>query len=88
MIASAICINVVKNILYVFYWGEVDGYENLSPITLLFKNIAEFGKTNNFKIIDIGTSTNNSLPNYGLINFKTSLGCLSCNKFQLIKSYK
>ena len=88
IIATAICLNVVKDILYVFYWGEIEGYEKLSPITLLFKGIAEFGNKNNFKVIDIGTSTKISIPNYGLINFKTNLGCLSCNKFQLIKSYK
>ena len=32
LIASAICINVTQSILYVFYWGDVPGYETLAQL--------------------------------------------------------
>ena len=61
LIASAICINVTQSTLYVFYWGDVPGYETLSPIALLSNQIIEYGKRNSYKIIDIGTSSENSI---------------------------
>ena len=85
IIASAFCINVSIDILYVFYWGEEVGYEKLSPIALLSKNLINFAKENNYRILDIGTSSVNSIPNNGLIKFKKNIGCISCNKFYLSK---
>ena len=69
MIASAICINVLPEILYVFYWGEVSGYEKLSSIALLSKKISEYCLEYKIRILDIGTSSINSVPNHGLIKF-------------------
>ena len=87
LIASAICINVTRSILYVFYWGDIPGYETLSPIALLSNQIIEYGKRNSYKIIDIGTSSENSIPNLGLFNFKKSIGCHSCLKLHLTKEF-
>jgi hypothetical protein len=85
IVASAICINVVPNLLYVFYWGEIKGYEKLSPIALLSIKLVEYCVENQYKILDIGTSTDRSNPNIGLLKFKKNIGCKSCNKFYLKK---
>lgn len=85
IIASAICINVVPNLLYVFYWGEISGYEKLSPIALLSNKLVEYCIENKYKILDIGTSSERSKPNVGLLKFKKNIGCKSCNKFYLKK---
>ena len=74
MIASSICISINSDILYVFYWGDVPSSDSYSPITLLSSYIYDFAKENSYKIIDVGTSTINGEPNYGLINFKRNLG--------------
>ena len=87
LIASAICINVTQSILYVFYWGDVPGYETRSPMALLSNQIIEYGKSNSYKIIDIGTSSENSIPNIGLFNFKRNIGCQSCLKLHLTKAF-
>ena len=87
-IASAICINVLSDVLYVFYWGEIDGLENLSPIAYLSKNLVEYASKENYRILDIGISSENSIPNIGLLNFKKNIGCISCNKFYLKKNFK
>lgn len=85
IIASAICINVVPNLLYVFFWGEIGGYEKFSPIALLSKKIIDFCIVNKYKILDVGTSSERSNPNIGLFKFKKNIGCKSCNKFYLKK---
>ena len=83
MIASAFCIKITDKILCLFYWGEIDGYEKISPIPFLSHNLISFCRENNFEILDLGTSSKNSLANVGLINFKQSIGATSCSKFKL-----
>lgn len=74
VIASAVCIIVNEGILYVFYWGDASGYEGHSPIAYLANGLYDYCKKLEFKILDVGTSTINGEPNYGLINFKRNLG--------------
>tara|TARA_B100001059_G_scaffold115694_1_gene116019 strand:+ start:3095 stop:4021 length:927 start_codon:yes stop_codon:yes gene_type:complete len=74
IIASSLCIRIKQDILYVFYWGDLPGYEKFSPIVSLSKNIYDFAVLNGFKILDIGTSSLNGEPNHGLIKFKEGLG--------------
>ena len=86
MIASAICIKIQTNILYVFYWGERLKYKSLSPVAFLSHEIINYCISNKISILDLGTSSYNSLPNYGLINFKKGIGSFSCNKLKLINN--
>lgn len=74
MIAAAICIEIRPKYLYVFYWGELSGYESLSPVTLLANEIYAYCKKELYKYFDVGTSTVLGVPNLGLIKFKKSLG--------------
>ena len=74
MVAAAICFQVAKKIMYVFYWGDVENMQSYSPVVMLASHIYSFCQENNFELMDVGISTLNSEPNYGLINFKRSLG--------------
>lgn len=85
IIASAICINVINEIIYVFYWGDIDSYEKFSPIAYLSNQLFEHFKAEGFNLVDIGTSSENSIPNSGLVKFKENIGCNSCNKIYLKK---
>ena len=85
MIASAICIKISYSILYVFYWGELQEYQEISPIAFLSYKIIDFCKLNKISTLDLGTSSKNSIPNMGLINFKKSIGAISCPKYKLEK---
>ncbi|CCN47642.1 hypothetical protein MADA3029_270078 [Vibrio nigripulchritudo MADA3029] len=75
IVASAICIRVDPKYLYVFYWGELPEYRSKSPVTLLSKGIVEYCEANRVEVLDIGTSSDSSIPNQGLCSFKSSLGC-------------
>lgn len=72
--AAAVCMAIRSDILYVFYWGDEPGYEQFSPVAYLAERIYSFAMENGFKILDVGTSTLQGIPNYGLINFKEALG--------------
>ena len=43
-VTSAVCINVSLDILYVFYWGEEDSYERLSPMAFLSEKLVNLLK--------------------------------------------
>jgi hypothetical protein len=83
-IASSICLKLNDNILYVFYWGDLQEYSEYSPIVFLAQGIYNYCLNNNYKVLDVGVSTLNGDPNFGLIKFKEGLGCESSIKI----SYK
>ena len=85
MISSAICIKINQKILYVFYWGEIEGFEKLSPVSYLSTKIVDYCIKNKIDILDLGTSSIKSIPNLGLIHFKRAIGARSCNKIKLKK---
>lgn len=74
-IASAIIFHVHKDIAQVIYWGDLPEFNRLKTMNFLSFKIFEYYKSTSKKIIDIGPSTENSLPNYGLCEFKESIGC-------------
>ena len=88
IVASSLCIKIKEDILYVFYWGDLPGYEKFSPIVSLSKNIYDFAALNGFKILDVGTSSLNGEPNHGLIRFKDGLGFQPSLKFTYTYSHE
>jgi hypothetical protein len=87
LIASCICISISKKILYVFYWAEKKKYLEDSPIVFMSLKLYKYCYDNNYKILDVGTASVNGLPNYGLLNYKKSLGYFSCNKLSIKKKF-
>lgn len=83
LIASSVCIEIEPNVLYVFYWADSIDYINNSPITILASGLYEYCQHNDYNILDIGTATIDSEPNYGLISFKKNLGFEESIKFTL-----
>lgn len=80
LVASSISIRVNSDILYVLYWGDHPNYRDSSPIINLAMNIFNYALKKNYKIMDIGTSTINSQPDYGLMNFKSNIGFIPHSK--------
>ena len=83
LIASSICIKVSDEVLYVFYWGDIPLESSHSPIIILSSFLYEFCLENKFKILDIGTSTSNGEPNYGLVRFKENIGFKESLKYTM-----
>lgn len=85
LIASAILIRINSSVLYVFYWGELPEFKDFSPVVMLASNLYEFARANQYKILDIGTATDQGKPNIGLMRFKENLGCIPSLKLTYTK---
>ena len=80
MLAAAICLRITSTHRYVFYWGEDPAWRKEAPTTLLAEALMADSHAAGAEILDIGTSTDESAPNLGLIAFKESLGCRTSAK--------
>lgn len=74
LIAASVCMRLTANALYVFYLGEVDGVERLSPVTLLVSHIHDWCRDHQIAFLDLGIATEGGLPNEGLMAYKRNLG--------------
>jgi hypothetical protein len=74
-IGSAVVFHVAKDIVQVVYWGDLPEYSDVKTMNFLSFHIFQYYKNQGIKIVDIGPSTENSIPNYGLCEFKESIGC-------------
>lgn len=83
-IASAICYEVQNEIIQIIYWGNLTKYSDNKPINFLSYKLFDFFKNLNYKVIDIGPSSEDGIVNYGLSDFKESIGCDKYLKFNLI----
>ena len=75
-IASAYVQHITKQLVNIVYWGNIQKYDKLYPMNYLAKNIYEYYcKQKDIQYISIGTSTLDGIPNFGLCDFKESIGC-------------
>jgi hypothetical protein len=73
-IAAAIVFHVTSDVVQVVYWGDRPGFTHLKPINYMSFKVFEY-YANKVDYVDIGPSTENSIPNFGLCEFKESIGC-------------
>ncbi len=86
--ASALVHNLKENIVRVVYWGNTPESEEVRPINFLSYNLLNYYKKLGKKVVDIGTATLDSVPNYGLCDFKESIGCKCSPKLSFEKEIK
>jgi len=86
MIAASVCIRINPEILYVFYWGDLPEAHAMSPVAFHASNLYGYCQKENVKILDIGTATDDGVPNVGLMTFKERLGCKASLKLVLEKN--
>ena len=84
-IASALVHHINDDILRVVYWGNLQESNSLCPMNFISYNIFKYYSATQFKIVDIGPSTENSIPNFGLCDFKESIGCKCSLKNTFVK---
>lgn len=84
-IAGGIVYKAAAGIRYVPFWGDRPGYTLQKPMNFLSQFIAEFYRHAGDQHLHIGISTENSVPNYGLCEFKESIGCTITPKLSFEK---
>lgn len=82
--AAIIYKNVSEMTAQLIYWGNDQAADGAHPMNLLAASIAELLKAANYKIFDIGPSSEGGKPNLGLCRFKESIGCRCTVKPTLI----
>lgn len=85
-IASSIVFHINPHIVQVVYWGDLPENAALKPMNFLSFKVFDYYKNLRMKIVDIGPSSESSVPNYGLCEFKESIGCSISQKYSLVKS--
>ncbi|WP_154855348.1 hypothetical protein [Cyclobacterium xiamenense] len=84
-VAAAIVFPVTARIVQVIYWGDNPSFSDRRPMNFLTYKLFEYYANQSIYLIDIGTSTENSVPNYGLCEFKESIGCSVSLKYTFSK---
>ena len=80
--AAAQVFHVAPSVVQVIYWGDAPGFAEKKVMNLLAYKVFEYYfNQKNIQIIDIGPSTENGIPNYGLCEFKENIGCKTALKY-------
>lgn len=88
IIAAAMIYRVNPDIVQVVYWGDIREYAEFKPINYLAYMLNGIYAKQGITFIDIGPSTEYGVPNYGLCDFKESIGCRIDVKYTFIKQLR
>lgn len=87
-IASALVYDVTSDKAQIIYWGDIPEVTEKKAINYLGYELSKIYLERGFSWLDIGPSTEEGVPNYGLCNFKDSIGCQRTAKFRLFKNFR
>lgn len=85
-IASAVVYFVTEEIVYIPFWADKPGFSELRPMNFLTYKIFEYYSLKGVRIVHVGISSEKSIPNYGLCEFKESIGCTLTPKYTFSKT--
>jgi len=74
-IGAAIVYHMAPSIVRVIYWGDLPQFSECKTMNFLSYQLFKYYKEHDIKMMDIGHSTVDSVPNHGLCEFKESIGC-------------
>ena len=74
-VAAAMVYPVTEGINQVIYWGDAPGYADCRAMNYFTYKVFEHYFDQGLKVLDIGPSSVEGIPNYGLCSFKENLGC-------------
>ena len=80
-VAAAQVFVVADGVAQVIYWGDLKEYSALRTMNGFACDIFSYYHSSGFKTLDIGPSTENGQPSYGLCDFKEGIGCGITPKF-------
>lgn len=83
-VSSAVVFFLSAEVVQVIYWGDRPGFTHIKPMNFITYKIFEY-YSDKVKWLDIGISTDQTTPNFGLCDFKESIGCKVQTKLILIR---
>jgi hypothetical protein len=75
LVAGAFIYVTAPRIAQLILWGDNREYSKFRPMNLFSMRIAEHYKEHDFDHFDLGPTSKNGIPNYGLSRFKQEMGC-------------
>ena len=84
IVASAIFYRNHHQICYALFWGDNDKGRSLRAMDFLLLNLFSYYKEAGFKYIDLGISTEDGIPNEGLLRFKESHEAVSSLRYKCV----
>jgi len=84
-IATMVFYQINSNVVQCIYSGYLLEYSNMGAMNLLFYYAISYYKELGYLYIDRAIATEDSVPNYGLCDFKESVGCRRSLKYTLKK---
>lgn len=85
MVAASVSIIISRRVLYHFYSDHVRPISDSNPTVFLIKGLYEYALKNKIQMLDLGTSSLDGYPNFGLLDFKIRLGTTLTSKFTFEK---
>lgn len=80
-VASAVIFAVTADICQVIYWGNLPESAHQRPMNYLAYRLYGYYAEKGIRILDIGPSSEEGIPNYGLCSYKESIGCVTGSKY-------
>jgi hypothetical protein len=74
-IAGAIVYLSAPGIAQLVAWGDSREYLKIRPMNLLAISLIKYYRERDFSYFDVGQSSKNGIPNFGLSHFKSEIGC-------------
>jgi len=81
-IAAAIVFRIDRHCVQVVYWGDIRDEGQYRPINFLAYELIKYYKSCGYSVLDIGPSSKAGEPNFGLCEFKESIGCIVSSKYR------
>jgi hypothetical protein len=85
MVAASVCVRCNKHVLYHFYSDHNTSDRSANPTVFLIRFLYDYCFQNGIGLFDLGTSSLDGNPNFGLLNFKLGLGARPTTKFTFQK---
>jgi len=85
MVAASICVRCNQQVLYHFYSDHNTSDKSTNPTVFLIRSLYQYCFENGIALFDLGTSSLDGIPNFGLLNFKIRLGATPTTKFTFQK---
>lgn len=75
-VAAAMVYHSAPGIMQVIYWGDAPGYGDKHVMHRFAPEVMHMCASMGASVLDIGPSSENGIPSFGLCSFKESIGCL------------
>jgi hypothetical protein len=88
IVAGAVMYRAHPEIAYAVFWGDNPDGRPVRAMDFLVFNLWRHYKEIGYRYIDLGISTENGIPNDGLLRFKETHECVSSLRYTMTKVFK